>query len=36
MAGYRLLFVPAGEECGPPPGGWVIERRFYRELVTLG
>jgi protein-L-isoaspartate(D-aspartate) O-methyltransferase len=31
---YRVVFVPAEEECSPQPGGWVIERRFYRELVA--
>jgi protein-L-isoaspartate(D-aspartate) O-methyltransferase len=36
MVDYRLVFLPVERECGPPPGGWVIERRFYRELVTLG
>jgi hypothetical protein len=33
---YRVSFLPIEQECGPPPGGWLIERRFYRELVTLG
>jgi hypothetical protein len=33
---YQLTFLPAGQECGPPPGGWLIERRCYRELVTAG
>lgn len=33
---YRLLFSPVGTGGDPPPGGWVIERRFYRELATLG
>jgi protein-L-isoaspartate(D-aspartate) O-methyltransferase len=33
---FRLSFRPAGQSGVRPPGGWVIERRFYRELVTLG
>ena len=33
---YLVSFAPIEEERDPPPGGWVIERRFYRELVTLG
>jgi protein-L-isoaspartate(D-aspartate) O-methyltransferase len=33
---YRVSFRPARAACDPPPGGWVIERRFHRELVTLG
>jgi len=33
---YQVSFLPIGTECDPPPGGWQIERRFYRELVTLG
>jgi hypothetical protein len=36
MVGYRLVFVPVERDSGPPPEGWVIERRFYRELVTPG
>jgi hypothetical protein len=32
---YEVSFVPTGQECDPPPGGWQIERRFYRELLTL-
>jgi hypothetical protein len=33
---YLVSFRPIEEPFGPPPGGWLIERRFYRELVTLG
>ena len=33
---YKISFVPIGQEAGPPPGGWQIERRFYRQLLTLG
>jgi protein-L-isoaspartate(D-aspartate) O-methyltransferase len=36
MGDYRVSFLPIEQESGPPPGGWLIERRFYRELVTLG
>jgi hypothetical protein len=35
IGAYRLSFRPAEAEAGPPGEGWVIERRFYRELVTL-
>ncbi len=30
---YRLSFLPIEPEAGRPGEGWVIERRFYRELV---
>jgi protein-L-isoaspartate(D-aspartate) O-methyltransferase len=33
---FLLSFQPAGVSSARPPGGWVIERRFYRELATLG
>jgi protein-L-isoaspartate(D-aspartate) O-methyltransferase len=33
---YQVAFLPIGTEGDPPPGGWQIKRRFYRELVTLG
>ncbi len=32
---YRVAFMPIGEDPGPPPGGWAIDRRFFRELVWL-
>lgn len=32
---YRLSFLPIEAEGGAPGEGWVIERRFYRELVIL-
>jgi protein-L-isoaspartate(D-aspartate) O-methyltransferase len=32
---YEISFSPAGQDGVAPPGGWVIGRRFYRELVTL-
>jgi protein-L-isoaspartate(D-aspartate) O-methyltransferase len=31
---YRVTFLPVKDERDNPPGGWRIERRFYRELVT--
>jgi protein-L-isoaspartate(D-aspartate) O-methyltransferase len=34
MVDYQLLFVPVEEGYRLPPGGWQIERRFYRELVS--
>jgi protein-L-isoaspartate(D-aspartate) O-methyltransferase len=36
LGDYQISFVPAGEQGDPPPGGWQIERRFYRQLLTLG
>jgi protein-L-isoaspartate(D-aspartate) O-methyltransferase len=33
---YRMTFLPVHDERDTPPGGWQIERRFYRELVTAG
>ena len=33
---YTISFVPVGQEAELPPGGWQIERRFYRQLLTLG
>ena len=36
MQDYQVSFVPIGREAEPPPGGWQIERRFYRQLLTLG
>ncbi len=35
MQDYQLTFVPIDSEADPPPGGWQIERRFYRQLLTL-
>ncbi len=32
---YLVSFQPVAQDSGPPACGWVIERRFYRELVTL-
>jgi len=33
---YQVTFVPVQDGGDGPPGGWQIERRFYRELLTLG
>jgi protein-L-isoaspartate(D-aspartate) O-methyltransferase len=33
---YRISFVPISAGGDPPAGGWQIERRFYRERLTLG
>ncbi len=32
---YQVSFVPIGQPGDPPPGTWQIERRFYRELLSL-
>jgi protein-L-isoaspartate(D-aspartate) O-methyltransferase len=36
MQDYRISFLPIDQQCDPPPGGWQIERRFYRQLLSLG
>jgi protein-L-isoaspartate(D-aspartate) O-methyltransferase len=33
---YEISFVPTDADGDPPPGGWQIERRFYRQLLSLG
>jgi protein-L-isoaspartate(D-aspartate) O-methyltransferase len=33
---YQVSFVPIDADGDPPPGGWQIRRRFYREVLTLG
>jgi protein-L-isoaspartate(D-aspartate) O-methyltransferase len=33
---YQISFRPIDADGDPPPGGWQITRRFYRELLTLG
>jgi protein-L-isoaspartate(D-aspartate) O-methyltransferase len=33
---YQVTFVPVQDGGDGPAGGWQIERRFYRELLTLG
>jgi protein-L-isoaspartate(D-aspartate) O-methyltransferase len=35
LGDYQVSFVPVDADGGPPPGGWQIERRFYRQLLTL-
>jgi len=35
MEDYRITFWPVGGENDPPPGGWQIQRRFYRQLLEL-
>lgn len=35
LADYRVAFVPIEEDSSPPPRGWAVDRRFYRELVWL-
>jgi protein-L-isoaspartate(D-aspartate) O-methyltransferase len=32
---YQVSFVPSDQEGDPPPGGWQLARRFYRELLSL-
>lgn len=31
---YQVTFLPIQDRRDTPPGGWQIERRFYREVVT--
>jgi protein-L-isoaspartate(D-aspartate) O-methyltransferase len=33
---YQISFPPMDADGDPPPGGWQIARRFYRELLRLG
>jgi protein-L-isoaspartate(D-aspartate) O-methyltransferase len=33
---YQISFVRIEEDSCLPPGGWQIERRFFRELLVLG
>jgi protein-L-isoaspartate(D-aspartate) O-methyltransferase len=35
MGDYQISFVPIGTDGDPPPGGWQLERRFYRQRLTL-
>jgi hypothetical protein len=35
MEDYQITFWPIDTEGDPPPGGWQIERRFYRQLLSL-
>jgi hypothetical protein len=32
---YRVAFVPIEQDAAPPPGGFALDRRFFRELVWL-
>jgi protein-L-isoaspartate(D-aspartate) O-methyltransferase len=36
ISDYQVTFLPAGAACDLPAGGWQVERRFYRELLTAG
>ena len=35
LGDYRVAFVPIEQDAAPPSGGWVLDRRFFRELVWL-
>jgi protein-L-isoaspartate(D-aspartate) O-methyltransferase len=35
MEDYQITFWPVGAGSDPPPGGWQIQRRFYRQLLEL-
>jgi hypothetical protein len=35
LGDYRVAFVPIEEDASAPPGGWTIDRRFFRQLVWL-
>jgi protein-L-isoaspartate(D-aspartate) O-methyltransferase len=35
LGDYRVAFTPIAEGATAPPGGWALDRRFYRELVWL-
>jgi protein-L-isoaspartate(D-aspartate) O-methyltransferase len=35
MQDYQVTFWPIDTHGDPPPGGWQIERRFYRQLLSL-
>jgi protein-L-isoaspartate(D-aspartate) O-methyltransferase len=32
---YRVAFVPISKDAAPPSGGWVLDRRFFRQLIWL-
>jgi protein-L-isoaspartate(D-aspartate) O-methyltransferase len=36
ISDYQVSFLPVEVPCDLPEGGWQVERRFYRELLTLG
>ncbi|HJZ25430.1 MAG TPA: hypothetical protein VJ370_04060, partial [Streptosporangiaceae bacterium] len=35
MEDYQITFWPIDTQDDPPPAGWQIERRFYRQLLSL-
>ena len=35
ISDYQVSFLPVEAPCDLPGGGWQVERRFYRELLTL-
>jgi protein-L-isoaspartate(D-aspartate) O-methyltransferase len=35
LGDYRVTFAPIADDSAPPPGGWALDRRFFRELVWL-
>jgi protein-L-isoaspartate(D-aspartate) O-methyltransferase len=35
MEDYQITFWPIDTQDVPPPAGWQIERRFYRQLLSL-
>jgi protein-L-isoaspartate(D-aspartate) O-methyltransferase len=36
ISDYQVSFLPVEAPCDLPGGSWQVERRFYRELLTLG
>jgi protein-L-isoaspartate(D-aspartate) O-methyltransferase len=36
LGDYCVAFVPIEQNATPPPGGWALDRRFFRELAWLG
>jgi hypothetical protein len=35
LTGIGVAFAPIEQDPTPPPEGWTVERRFFRELVWL-
>jgi hypothetical protein len=35
LGDYRVAFVSIEDDASVPPGGWVLDRRFFRQLVWL-
>jgi protein-L-isoaspartate(D-aspartate) O-methyltransferase len=35
LGDYRVAFVPIEEGASAPPGGWALDRRFFRQFVWL-